>query len=167
MAYTCAQNARRNKYFYSMKIWKTLAVDNPWCRVLGDHVIETFFEVLASAYWVAWWFFTNCNKSISEIGAGKATYHHAQARMTTNMTHHWHHLHQCDIRPSGVTFDSTCEGPSSLTQRSKPSTRTAPFSLGTGRLCCLNEVLCHEIACLLSVLKVGWLDATSSQGRIP
>ena len=31
---------------------------------------------------------------------------------------------------------------------------------------CLNEVLCHESACLLLVPKVGWLDATPSQDRI-
>ena len=31
---------------------------------------------------------------------------------------------------------------------------------------CLNEVLCHESACLLLVLKVGWLDATPSKNRI-
>ena len=88
--------------------------------------------------------------------------HHAPGHAWQRMTQHKHHLHQwCGIQTtSSVTFDSTCEGPSSLTQRSQPSTRTAPFSLGTtSRSCCVH----HKIACLVGFGWVAWRDLTPGQ----
>ena len=109
---------------------------------------------------MVWCFSTNQHLNIGG-GAGVVS-HRAPGHAWQRMTQHKHHLHQwCGIQTtSSVTFDSTCEGPSSLTQRSQPSTRTAPFSLGTtSRSCCVH----HKIACLVGFGWVAWRDLTPRQ----
>ena len=128
--------------------------------MVGDHVIWTFFEDLASAVGRPGDFSPIAiNQHLKLVIAGSFLIMH-QRHGWQSMTQHKHHLHQCDFQPSSVTFDSTCEGPSSLTQRSQPSTSTSPFSSGTPSRR-LEEVLYYEIACL-----VWWLDGTPPQGRI-